>query len=275
MWLALSDGAKLYYDDKGQGDLTVLVHGSLGDYRDWADQVPFLSNRGFRVVSYSRRNHYPNPWRNYPSNYSLLTERDDLVSLLKELKEPAYLIGHSYGGFAAALAARDDPALVRKLVLAEPPIFTLLKDREDVALSLKFLSETIEPGKKYLKEDNFELGIRVFLEGISGIKGVYDKLKPQFRQVMLDNSKTAVAEIEITSERDPFDCEDARRINVPTLLVKAEGSPRILRSIVLELAKCIPASQVATIARSSHGMIWDNPKIFNESVLEFLRAVNK
>jgi non-heme chloroperoxidase len=273
-----NDGAELYYEEytkQHEGDLLVLVHGSLGDYRDWSNQVPFFQNNGFRVVTYSRRNHYPNAWKDYPPNYSLMTERDDVVSLLKKLGElPTYLIGHSYGGYAAALVARDYPEYVRKLVLAEPPIFTILgkgEQGENPALALRFLNETIEPAREYLKKSEFESAVRVFLDGITGISGAYDRLKAPFRKVMLDNATTALPEIEITPERDPFDCLDAKRITSPTLLVKGEASPKILQSIIFELSKCIPKSEVLTISKSSHGVIWDNPRVFNEAAMQFLR----
>lgn len=273
-----NDDARLYYEEHGQGELLVLVHGSLGDYRDWGNQFNFFSNSGFKVVAYSRRNHYPNSWRDYPRNYSLLTERDDLFALLKEFGEPANLIGHSYGGYVAALVSRDCPDYVRKLVIVEPPIFTMLgedKGGENLELGFKFLKETIEPARQYLRTNDFESAARVFLAGITGINGVCDRLKPPFRQIMLDNAKTALPEIEITPERDPFDRIDARHINSQTLLVKGEGSPKVLQSITVELSKCIPNCKLVTIPKSSHGVIWDNPKLFNETVVQFLKRADK
>ena len=272
MQIILPDDAEIYYEKHGQGELIVLVHGSLGDYRDWANQVPFFLNSGYKVVTYSRRNHFPNPWKDYPVNYSLLSEKDDLLSLLKELGEPAYLIGYSYGGFVSALVARDYPSYVRKLILAEPPIFTMIKGEQEISLALIFQSEIIEPAKKLLRKNDLESGIRIFLDGISGTSGVFDRLKPAFRQAMIDNARTALPEIEITPVRDPFDCSDAGQIKAPTLLFLGEDSSKILQSITYKLAKCIPQNRLVKIPRSSHGMIWDNPKAFNESLLQFLRS---
>jgi non-heme chloroperoxidase len=213
----------------------VLIHGSLGDYRDWERQIgPFIKS-GFKVLSYSRRNHYPNPWKDYPTNYSLRTERDDLVEILKKRGEKAHLIGHSYGGYVAALAARDYPGLVNKLVMAEPPIFTLLEDGEDLMLARKFSEDVIKPATNSLKENHVEESIRTFLDGITGSKDVYDRLKPKYRSVMISNANTALVEIGITEERDPFDCEDASGISATTLLVKGTTSPKLLQSIVVQL----------------------------------------
>jgi pimeloyl-ACP methyl ester carboxylesterase len=38
---------------------------------------------------------------------------------------PAHLVGHSYGAYLCLRLATEDPGLIRSLVLAEPPVFTL------------------------------------------------------------------------------------------------------------------------------------------------------
>jgi non-heme chloroperoxidase len=268
----MKSNPQLYYEESGEGEKTVvLIHGSLGDFRDWRNQVSFLSRSGFKVINYSRRNHYPNSWEAYPSDYSIVTESEDLLRLIEE-KEPLSLVGHSYGAFVAAVFARDHPKLLEKVVLAEPPIFTVLgKSEEQLSLGLKFLKNTIEPAREFLREANYEQALRIFLEGITGIKDVYDILKPEFRQVMLDNVGTALPEIEITPERDPFFCEDSQKIVAPTLLVKGERSPRILQEVVMELSKCIRNCKLVTIPRASHGMTWENAQDFNKEIITFLR----
>src|SRR5579863_10552062 len=132
MTLLHVNGVELYFEERGNGEPVVFVHGSLGDYRDWRNQVGFFSSQGYRAVTYSRRNHFPNPWSEYPSDYSLLCERNDLFAILSRLKNPVYLVGHSYGAYAVALVARDHPKTVRKIVLAEPPIFTMLEENEAI-----------------------------------------------------------------------------------------------------------------------------------------------
>ncbi len=51
-----ANGTRLTYVDEGRGAPVVLVHGSLGDYRTWAPQVPFFAQH-YRVIAYSRRYH--------------------------------------------------------------------------------------------------------------------------------------------------------------------------------------------------------------------------
>jgi hypothetical protein len=53
------NNVELHYIEQGQGEPLILLHGGLGDYRSWGPQMKFLSPQ-FRVISYSRRYHYPN-----------------------------------------------------------------------------------------------------------------------------------------------------------------------------------------------------------------------
>src|SRR4029079_2740556 len=53
------NGVELHYIEDGHGETLILLHGGQGDYRSWAPQMDVFS-RHYRVISYSRRYHYPN-----------------------------------------------------------------------------------------------------------------------------------------------------------------------------------------------------------------------
>lgn len=117
----LVNGVELHYVERGQGEPLILLHGGQGDYRAWQPQMQALSPR-YRVISYSRRYHYPNE-NPLTREYSALIDAADLAGLIAELKlGPVHLVGTSYGAFTALALAVERPELVRSLVLAEPPI---------------------------------------------------------------------------------------------------------------------------------------------------------
>jgi len=121
----VTNGATLEYHEVGSGEPLVLVHGSASDYRTWGLQQPALAEH-FRVISYSRRYHWPNDPISDGADYSMDEQVGDLQALLHALDAgPAHLVGHSYGAFLALLVAVREPSLVRSLVLAEPPVLTL------------------------------------------------------------------------------------------------------------------------------------------------------
>ncbi len=115
----------LDYAEQGRGEPVVFVHGSASDARTWHAQRDEFATR-YRVVTYSRRYHWPNEPITQGCDYSMAEQLDDLQALVRSLGlVPVHLVGHSYGAFLALLLAMRASGLVRTLVLAEPPIITL------------------------------------------------------------------------------------------------------------------------------------------------------
>ena len=70
-------GVELHYIEQGQGEPLIMLHGGQGDYRAWSQHIEALSPR-YRVISYSRRHHYPNK-NPISADYSPLVDAKDLV----------------------------------------------------------------------------------------------------------------------------------------------------------------------------------------------------
>ena len=109
----------------GQGPEVVLVHGSLGDYRQWEPIAGHLQAR-YRTIAISRRFHWPHPMTSRRDVYTYEAHRDDLLSYLRGAAHPVHLVGHWYGAGVVLLAALADPSLVRSMVLIEPAFGSLL-----------------------------------------------------------------------------------------------------------------------------------------------------
>ena len=107
----------------GTGAPVLAIHGITSSSRSWpllAQQLerpvvaPDLRGRG-------RSNALPGP-------VGLVAHADDCAAALRALTdEPAVVVGHSMGGFVAAVLAAQDPELVRALVLVDgglpfPPV---------------------------------------------------------------------------------------------------------------------------------------------------------
>lgn len=111
----------------GQGVPAVLVHGSLttGE-EDWEGQRP-LATEGYRLLVPDRRGYGGSA---NGSGEDFLRDGDDVAELLGD---GAHLVGHSYGGLAALVAADRRPQAVLSLTLIEPPAFGLCADHPAVA----------------------------------------------------------------------------------------------------------------------------------------------
>lgn len=261
---------RMHYVERGKGQPVVFVHGGLGDYRSWRFQIDAVAQR-YRVISYSRRYAYPNEWIGDGMDNTISDNADDLAVLINKLElTPVHLVGHSYGAFTAVFLVFHHPQIVRSLVLGEPPVLSLLmKNPEDVRLVEELQKRVFRLTEEAFSRGEPEKAMRIFVDGVIGIEGVFDKLPALARSIITDNMKSLRGELE--RGLVPFTCEDAQRISAPTLLLKGELSPEFLHRIIDILAECMPNNEQTTILGVSHDLgRMMKPEMFNEKILEFL-----
>ncbi|HEY3551930.1 MAG TPA: alpha/beta hydrolase [Gaiellaceae bacterium] len=109
------NGARLWYDESGDGPAVLLLHGGLGDSGLWEPVAPLLAER-FRTIRtdlrfYGRSTGPAAPW----------SWHDDVVGVLDELGiERTALVGLSLGGRIALELALDSPERFWALALVAP-----------------------------------------------------------------------------------------------------------------------------------------------------------
>lgn len=119
----------------GRGERAVLVHGSLATGpAEWEAQRP-LADEGYELVVPTR-----SAYASGDGGEDFLSDGRDVAALLGD---GAHLVGHSYGGLVALVAADLRPEAVRSLVLAEPPLFAAAIDQPEVALLQTRIAEAI------------------------------------------------------------------------------------------------------------------------------------
>jgi pimeloyl-ACP methyl ester carboxylesterase len=268
-YITIND-TELAYTEQGKGEPVILVHGGLGDYRTWAAQMtPF--SKHFRVIAYSRRYHFPNHWVGDASDYSLKLHVKDLIAFILTLgRGPVHLVGHSYGGAVAAIAAAEHPELIRSLVLIEPRLLQLLPKTLETDTYHAERRELTQKVIGLLRAGDEKQAVKSFLTFTRGAVGE-EKISASVLEVMEDNVHTLRPMLAAVEPPNTFVCEDAQRIRVPVLLVRGELSPKIYAPLMSQLQKCLQKSEQVTIIGSSHGVMQENPQDFNGTVLKFLR----
>ncbi|MER6950923.1 alpha/beta hydrolase [Nonomuraea sp. NPDC000554] len=108
------EGGRIAYDVTGEGPLIVLAHG-MGDGRGaYRFLLPLLAAGGFRVANMDLRGHGESStgW----ASYTRTDVAGDILALISHLGGPAVVVGHSFAGGAATIAAARQPELVSALV---------------------------------------------------------------------------------------------------------------------------------------------------------------
>jgi pimeloyl-ACP methyl ester carboxylesterase len=275
------NGTLLEYAEYGQGEPLVLVHGSASDYRTWYNQQEEFARR-YRVITYSRRYHWPNEQIAENADYSMPEHLEDLQSLIQELGAvPAHLVGHSYGAFLCLLLAIKKPDLVRTLVLAEPPVITLfvsntpkplellklLVTRPRTALTLiTFGAKAMAPAKATAERGDAKKAMRLFGATILG-QQFYSQLS-EHRLEQVDANATR-AEF-LGSGFAPLEAEQLHNVHTPILLITGRHSHSLFHRLADRLEELLPNVERIEIDGASHILHEDNALAFNQAVERFL-----
>jgi pimeloyl-ACP methyl ester carboxylesterase len=268
------DGVSLYYERSGSGEPVVFCHGIPTDYRAWSSQITAFS-KTYTTIAYSRRYAAPNSREGDLSDSTVEANAADLKGLIEKLDlAPVHIVGHSYGGFVAAYLAAEHPDLVRRLVLVEPAIatllvenpksggqiFSLLLGKPSAALSARrFQSGALGPALKALGTGQPEKAVQLDVDGIQDKPGSFAAMPEPTRKMMLDNAKTIA---EQTTTLPPFK-SSIGKITARTLVVNGEYSPAWLRRIGELVHSGIPNSEAITITGARHFPHLENTSEFN------------
>lgn len=116
-----SDGVRIAYDEQGEGEPVLLIHGFASNGRvNWeaTGWVRTLREAGRRVVSIDNRGHGESETLYDPAQYAVQIMAEDSRRLLDHLGiGRADVIGYSMGARLTALLAIAHPDRVRRAVL--------------------------------------------------------------------------------------------------------------------------------------------------------------
>ncbi len=106
---------QLNYEEKGEGDALILLHGN-GESLDYFSAQTEYFSKFFRTIAIDTRGHGKSPRGEMP--FTIRQFADDLAEFMNEMKiERAHILGFSDGGNIALLFAIKYPERVDKLIL--------------------------------------------------------------------------------------------------------------------------------------------------------------
>ena len=234
----------LAVDVVGDGDTVVLVHGS--GYRDWtwSDQLP-LAER-YRLVLPFRRGYGDSP----AADPDFERDGEDVAGLLGG---PAHLLGFSYGGIGALLAAARRPELVRTVTAIEPPAFGIAFD-DPVVRQLGDKLQAVFEDREQTPEQ--------FGAAFATAMG-FEPRPPTPEMVSVLES--------FMRERSPHEAEIPPLDGVPVLVVSGGWHPAFDR--VCEAVAERTRSELVTFPGAGHGA--QHAPGFNERLVEFWESCGR
>lgn len=240
-----------YWDTGGAGPVVILLHPGSGSGESYPYQLAAFAKAGYRVISYSRRGHFRSE---KGSELDTFFAADDLLHLMNHLKvEKAHLVGNALGGYVALDFAISHPDRVSSLVIAcsmmgiSEPAFTRTLQSLRPAPFQQLPMEVKELGASYRAANP---------AGVAEWKRRHERA----------GSGSPVR------MKNEIDWPKLAKIKPSVLLVTGDADLWMPPFLLRQVGDKMPGSTVAIIPHAGHAVQWEQPEIFNRTVLEFLRA---
>lgn len=261
-----------YYEDHGEGQPIVFVHGAGSDHRIWAERTAPLTDE-YRVVVYDVRGHGYTDGGEGEFGFDDYVE--DLHALVAELElEDPVVCGLSMGGmigFAYAARYPDEPAGLVTLGARTPETFswTEYAMTRGIPKVMRAASKVVDPDRV---EGAFHWVFdRIFGEETGGdieeaerIQEAYDPDVPELSDEAGEKMSVAL---------DDYAAMDLAldAIAVPTLAMYGELEMAMAAEHAEHVAEQAPDAEAREIPDAGHNSHVDNPEFIRDAIRAFVR----
>jgi pimeloyl-ACP methyl ester carboxylesterase len=270
---AVTGGLSLVADVGGDPShpAVILLHGGGQTRHSWTGAMRELLAQGYHVINLDSRGHGESDWAK-DGDYGLQTLAADLRVVVDTLASKPALVGASMGGvtalylvggtdelIAAALvmvdiAPRVSPegaARIGDFMRARPEGFATLEEAADAVAAYNPHRPRPKNASGLLRNLRRRADGRLHWHWDPAFIRRADRAEPpQFTDVLL---------------------QAARRVRIPTLLVRGLESDIVTPSAIAEFQQSLPSLEVFDVAGAGHMVAGDKNDAFNFGIIQFLK----
>jgi pimeloyl-ACP methyl ester carboxylesterase len=248
-------GVRLWFTDTGgHGEPIVLLHANTGTSEIWEPQIPVLAKAGYRVIAFDRRGwgrSQPDPASGPQPGHA----SEDLHALADHLSlRHFHLLGVAGGGFIALDYAAWHPERLSSLVVGASTGAVSDKEIQDIIA-------------------------RIEIPGIRALPAHFREVGASYRGTNPEGTARWLAIEEHARQRDapaqplrtPNTFAKLATITVRTLVVAAEADLLAPPALMKVWARHVKGAQWTSVPDAGHAIAWEQPAVFNEIVLKFLK----
>jgi pimeloyl-ACP methyl ester carboxylesterase len=265
--------ARFYYEEQGQGEPVIAIHGLIENTTYWKEIAGPLSGR-YRFIAMDMRAHGRTVVDDEPHGYDDETMGQDIIALADHLKlDRFHLLTHSTGGFVGVRLAMRDSSRLASLILTDTgsstSLFPVGTDPETIRVgNIKFSSQF----EKY-DWDQIIKGVRIvpgpFFRGIVESPRIDEFLKSAHAMISQGDRATIATFVRsFYTDPDPK-VEGLRGIDCPALIIYGEKDDLFIASSKL-MASEIPGAELIMYPGVGHMTALECPELLARDVIRFI-----
>lgn len=251
----------------------VFLHGAGQTRHAWRKTAELLGEQGFHVFTLDLRGHGDSSW-SPQGDYSTDAFVADLKTIISCLPQLPILVGASLGGLMSLVAVGESvEPVARALVMVDvaPRI-----DMDGRARIIEFMQSN---KRGFANADEAAEAVSAYLphrpkpKDSSGLLRNLRK-RPDGRYywhwdpVFFDHPNATHNDLESRYEAA------ARKVHIPTLLVKGEHSELVTDESLRHFQEVIPGAEFVDVSGAHHMVVGDKNDAFSQAIVEFLQRQN-
>ncbi len=258
-----------FFREQGDGPGVVCLHSNGSASSQWRSLMDALAPE-YHVLAADLYGAGKSPAWPTSRRIGLRDEVELLEPVFARAGEPFTLVGHSYGGAVALVAAVTWPHRVRAMALYEPVLFSLLDAESPPPNDADGIRGAVARAAAALEEGDAARAAQCFIDFWMGT-GVWQQM-PAPRREPIITAIVNVREWLTALAGEPTPLESFARLDIPVLYMIGKNSPASSRGVARLLIGVLPRAQVVEFEGLGHMGPVTHPGLVNEAVASFLRA---
>ena len=259
-----------FFREAGAGPGVLCLHSNAASSGQWRSLMERLAPRFHVLASDGYGAGKSPPW---PTDRQAgLRDEVALVEpLFARAGEPLVLVGHSYGGAVALVAAALHPGRIRAMALYEPTLFALLDAQSPPPNDADGIRAAVAASERALAAGDSDEAARAFIDfwmGDGAWARTPDARKGPIRESVADVSNWARALLRESTPLSAF-----AQLRMPVLYMTGARSPASSLGVARLLEKTLPQVQVIEFEGLGHMGPVTHPDPVNDAIEKFLLAL--
>lgn len=258
---AMYDQGRIFYEEKGEGEPLVFIHGVGLDHTMWHEQLNELSAE-FRVIIYDMIGHGGS--EHPPGPYSLSQYVEQLSGLLDYLNiKKCHLVGFSMGGMVSKAFALTNKGRLKTLTIMSA-VANRTNDQR------KAILQRVNEVKVNGAASSIEAAIqRWFTQEY--LEANEKEVNAVRRRLQTNNPSSYLAAYTLFATADEELWPRLGKIEVPTLIVTGESDVGSTPYMASQMHERIKSSELQIVPNIRHMLPMEGAGIINEMILSFIK----